>query len=107
MPAFDTPMPNVVYMVADKEIVLEGDGNMASRALRKLLKHHGKKAQKKYGHLVHPTSGERPTIVVQVPDPKKAILQIRLKTDSEEMRNWMKTQGLPVVGEIVGEAAAA
>lgn len=94
----------VRFEVAGQEITFGEGGNVVDGLVRATMKNLGKKFQKKYAHLVHPETGERPDIVISVPDPKKPSVQCRLVTDSEVLRAWLKGQGI-VIGEIVATGA--
>ena len=90
----------VVYVIGDSEMSLDDAPGIVRFALKGL----GKKFQKKFDHLVHPETGERPRIHLVVPNPEKPEVQCRLVTDSEEMRAWLKTKGIDI-GEVVKDAA--
>lgn len=93
-------LPAVRYMVKDQEVDLSD----LNRMFRKLMESVGRKQQKKFGHLVHPETGERPDILVVLPDPGKPAIQCRLKTDSQVLREWLKSKGI-VIDEIVASDA--
>jgi hypothetical protein len=93
-------LPKVRYEVAGKEIDLEN----ANRMVRKLMQSIAAKQQKNFSKYVHPETGERPDLVLVLPDPSKPSIQCRLVTDSEVLRAWLKEQGV-VIGEVVNEPA--
>lgn len=88
----DEDLPPIRFEIRGSEI----DLSKANRLLRKLLTSVGKKQQKRFGHLVHPETGERPTIVLAVPDPSKPAVQCRLDTKSPVLRAWLKDQGIVI-----------
>ncbi len=61
----------------------------------------------KSGDLAHPESGERPEIHFVSPKLDGKGIQMRLVTDSQELRDYLSAKGFPVHGEIVGAEPAA
>ena len=61
----------------------------------------------KSGDLAHPVSGERPEIHFVSPKLDGKGIQMRLVTDSQELRDHLTSKGFPVHGELVGAEPAA
>lgn len=89
-------VPAVRYEVKGEEI----DISKLNRFMRRLLEKTGKTQAKKFAKYVHPETGERPDVVISIPDPGKPSVQARLVTDSPDLREWLKSQGI-VIGEVV------
>jgi hypothetical protein len=91
--------PNVVYEYGESVIDLKGSAGVVNRMTRKIFEAEGRKAVKRFGLLVHPETGERPTIVLHVPRGSVQ-LQTRLVTDSPVLREWLISKGV-----VISEAA--
>lgn len=99
-------LPQVHYFIKDMEIDPEDPKSVPNRLLRRLLASTGKKAAVKYKGLVHPETGERPRIELHAKlSMTKPGVEIRLRTDSAELRDWLKTKGI-VIGEVTPETDA-
>lgn len=96
----EVDLSNVRFEVKGEQIDIGG----LNRMMRGLMTSVAKKQQKRFGHLQHPETGERPTIVIAIPDPGKPSVQCRLVTDSQPMREWLKQQGI-VIDEVVAADA--
>lgn len=77
-----------------------GNG-MLGRHIKRKMRKIGDQMIKQYGHLVHPETGERPTLVVNVKMPKMAqgglsTVEKILVADSESLRDWLRLQGVVV-----------
>ena len=91
-----TELPRLIFTQAGSEVDLDSARGMLRRQIRKMLMKEGEKAQKKFGHLVHPETGERPDVVIMLPEKGKLNFRIMLKTDSEKLRDWLKGQGIVI-----------
>ncbi len=93
-----TTAPKVRFFFKEKEIIPTATERLIDRKLRRMLDSIAAKQVKKYGHLVHPETGERPDIWLVVENPLKGSISIRLVTDSETLRAWLKSKGV-VIGK--------
>lgn len=98
-------LPPVRFTVKDFEVDPNNQDSVTNRLVRRLLKSTGAKMQKKFSHLVHPETGERPQIVIHIENPGKPSIQCKLVTDSAPLRDWLKGQGV-VIEDVSVEAAA-
>lgn len=98
-----TNAPKVRFFFKEKEIIPTSTERYFDRKLRRMLDSIASKQVKKFGHLVHPETGERPEIWLVVDNPLTGSISIRLVTDSEELRTWLKSKGV-VIGEAVQNA---
>lgn len=100
-------LPNVTFQYGDHEVDLEslqeskdkiGLGNKINRMVFRSLKKTAAKVQKQYASLVHPETGERPKIVLYIPDSLFDLnkIQVRLITDSPELKEWIKSKGIVI-----------
>jgi len=96
----EVDLSNVRFEVKGDEIDIAD----LNRTMRGLMTSVAKKFQKKFGHLQHPETGERPTIVVVIPDPSKPSVQCRLVTDSQPLREWLKGKGIVIDEVVAGQA---
>lgn len=95
------------FMVGDQEHDLRAAQDAPLRLLRGQVEKALVRFRQKHGDLVHPETGETPEIVFFLPDPKSTNLQMRLKTDSQELHDWLASKGLAVPGMSVDAAPAA
>ncbi|AOG03420.1 hypothetical protein [Bosea sp. RAC05] len=93
-----TTAPKVRFFFKEKEIIPTTTERFLDRKFRRMLQSIGDKQVKKFGHLVHPETGERPEIWLVVENPLTGSVSIRLVTDSEPLRSWLKSKGV-VIGE--------
>jgi hypothetical protein len=101
----------VAYEYGEMRIDPADPLSVPSRLVRRLLLSEGKKAEKRFGHLVHPETGERPTVVLHIPKGSLR-LELRLVTDSTGLREWLIGKGVVVAeaprrGGGVAESAPA
>lgn len=91
----------IVTKEGTKDIDIFKMNGPVEKGIRKVMDNYIEKLFKKYGDLVHPETNERPSIIFFVPKPGSTSVQIRIVTDSEKMRAWLKEKGLDVHGEVV------
>lgn len=110
----ETGAPQVRYEVGGTPFDFENKGNLVNRMVRRTLLKQGEIMIKKFGHLVHPDTGERPTLVVSMPNPSKPSVERRLDTDSDVMREWLVAKGFvkeqrtkKAVSEAAGDTSAS
>ena len=88
--------PKVRFFFKEKEIIPTSTERFFDRKLRRTLDSIAAKQVKKFGHLVHPETGERPDIWLVVENPLKGSISVRLVTDSEDLRTWLKSKGVAI-----------
>ncbi len=96
----------VRFMFKDMEIDPTDPLSVGNRAVRKQLVKVGEKQAAKYAHLVHPDTGERPTLNLVIRELFPPSMEVRLVTDSPVVRDWLKGKGI-VVGEALGDGPMA
>lgn len=92
--------PTVRLFKKEREIIPTEVNTFFNRHLRRTLDKIKGQQIKAFGHLVHPESGERPQIWLVVKDVLTAQVEVRLVTDSEPLRAWLKEKGAPI-GELI------
>lgn len=95
------------FMVGDQEHDLRAVESGPLVIMRSQVEKALVRFRQKHGDLVHPETGETPEIVFFLPDPKSLNLQMRLKTDSQQLHEWLAAKGLAVPGMSVDDAPAS